>query len=81
MAAQAGTQGKRRAVTLDPRFRGGDERLGIICFVLATRSRSDSSPYGVNASGAEPQQPRRYLRRRAASWFKVSTATENPIAA
>ena len=25
--------------------------------------------------------PRRYLRRRAANWFKVSTPTENPIAA
>jgi hypothetical protein len=25
--AKAGIQGKRRAVPLDPRFRGGDERL------------------------------------------------------
>jgi hypothetical protein len=36
MPAKAGTQGKRRAVTLDPRFRGGDERMGIICLIRTT---------------------------------------------
>ena len=36
-------------------------------------------PEATDALGA--RAARCYLRRRAANWFKVSTATENPIAA
>ena len=35
----------------------------------------------INVSGGIRTTAARYLCRRAANWFKVSTPTENPIAA
>jgi hypothetical protein len=50
MAAKAGTQGQRRAVTLDPRFRGGDgEWESSVCFAVLCAAQHDEGVYRLHS--------------------------------
>jgi hypothetical protein len=54
--AKAGTQGKRRAVALDPRFRGGDGKiLGWLASFQVRPYTSSRGQRGTRCGGSDPE--------------------------